>query len=412
MNMNPRNLIQICLFVAALFRAIDASAAETPRDYKFDKTISREVLENYLSRSITMEGLLNGRGDLDDNIRMLKNTGAKFIGRALCLWAGETNFARNIERAEEQIPKVHAADPDMILQACIFEIVTNQVDQIPVPEWAFTALGQPVEKRNFRYDDMLYPDGKRKGQWGRNGSVPDVSRPETKLYFYFQGRSYIDVGIEAIHFGQVELMNANDRELEHYSQVLTLLRTYANQHARRHMLLCDAHVPHGGFVRDGKLLMDLHSFPLRVMETPDKPQEAVLKVGFSDGLYGKSKGGTTPSGWKCDHLPYLVELDNWGASKTPGQAKAGGIWIWGYDEITWFAHQPKEYRASWLRYAWDWLAKSDVNAHLEMPGSRTMRSPLDGKRWYYANKPGAAVPDGLDDETAIAAIWAADSGKK
>jgi hypothetical protein len=30
-------------------------------DYRFDKTISRAVLENFLSRSITMEGLLNGR---------------------------------------------------------------------------------------------------------------------------------------------------------------------------------------------------------------------------------------------------------------------------------------------------------------------------------------------------------------
>lgn len=60
------------------------------RDYRFDGTMSRVVLENYLSRSISMEGLLNGRGDLDDNIRMLRTTGAKFIGRSLCLWTGES----------------------------------------------------------------------------------------------------------------------------------------------------------------------------------------------------------------------------------------------------------------------------------------------------------------------------------
>ena len=95
----------------------------------------------------------------------------------------------------------------MTLQACIFEIVTTQVDQVPVPEWAFVALGLPVEKRNFRYADMLYPDGKRKDHWRAGNSVPDVSRPETKLWFYFLAASYIDVGIEAIHFGQTELMN-------------------------------------------------------------------------------------------------------------------------------------------------------------------------------------------------------------
>ena len=178
------------------------------------------MLENYLSRAISMEGLLNGRGDLDDNIRMLKDTGAKFIGRALCLWGGEADLLRNLERAREQVPRVHAADPEMVLQACIFEIVTTQVEQVPVPEWAFAALGRPVEKRNFRYADMLYPDGRRVDHWGRGQSVPDVSRPETKLWFYFLAASYIDLGIEAIHFGQTELMNGNDRDLAHYSEVL------------------------------------------------------------------------------------------------------------------------------------------------------------------------------------------------
>ena len=82
-------------------------------DYRFDRTISREVLENYLSRSITMEGLLNGRGDLDDNIRMLKHTGAKFIGRSLCLWGGEANLLhepRTGEAAGPQGPRGRPGD--------------------------------------------------------------------------------------------------------------------------------------------------------------------------------------------------------------------------------------------------------------------------------------------------------------
>jgi hypothetical protein len=399
------------LVIAALsFVFICASApAATDAKYKFDTTISREVLENYLSRSITMEGLLNGRGNFDDDLRMLKTAGAKFIGRSICLWGGESNLLTNFQRAKEEIPKVRQADPEMILQACIFEIVSVQVEQVPVPDWAFVALGRPAEKRNFRYADMIFPPEHRHN-WGANASVPDVSRPETKLWFYFLARSYIDLGFEAIHWGQVDLMARNDPDRANWSEVLTLVRAYASQHARRHMVLCDGHVPGGGMVRDGQLLLDFHSFPLRIMETPDRPQEAILKVGFSDGLYGRSKGGTTYSGWKCDHLPYLVELDNFGASSQPGKPNAGTIWVWGYDEITWFAHQPLEYRADWLRYAWKWLRETDTNAHLEMPGSRTERSPLDGRRWYYANNPNSAVPDGLGDEEAIRAIWAADSG--
>jgi hypothetical protein len=393
----------------ALIVCLSASIAPAA-DYHFDTTISRDVLENYLSRSISMEGLLNGRGDLDDNVRMLKHIGAKFIGRSLCLWGGEASFLSNIARARQQTPKLHEADPDMILQACVFEIVTTQVEQIPVPDWVFTALGQPVEKRNFRYADMIYPPAQRR-DWGRNGSVPDVSRIETRLWFYYQAASYIDAGMEAIHFGQVELMARNDRDRANWSQLLALVRAYAAKHARRHMVLCDGHVPSGGLVADGKLLLDFHSFPLRIMEVPDKPQDAILKVGFSDGIYGRSKGGPTFSGWSCEHLPYLVEIDNFGVSKQPGKPNAGGIWIWGYDEITWFAQQPDTYRNTWLCYGYDWVRKTDPAAHFEMPGSRTLRSPLDGKRWYYANTKSPATPEGFGQEETIREIWAADAGK-
>src|SRR3954466_3458262 len=130
MLMNNRTS-KLCMMLTICFVATRVFAA----DYRFDSTISREVLENYLSRSISMEGLLNGRGNLDDNVRMLRNTGAKFIGRSLCLWGGEANFLANLERARQQAPKVHQADPEMILQACVFEIVTPQVEQVPVPDW-------------------------------------------------------------------------------------------------------------------------------------------------------------------------------------------------------------------------------------------------------------------------------------
>jgi hypothetical protein len=382
--------------------------ATRPGGYHFDGTITRQVLENYLARSNSMEGLLNGKGDFTDNVRMLKNTGVKYVGRSLCLWGGEANLMKNLQRAKELVPQVHKVDPEIILEACIFEIVTNQVEQVPVPEWAFVALGQPVEKRNFRYADIAYLPGKGR-TWGGNASTPDVSRPECKLWFYFLAASYIDIGFEGIHFGQVEIMNNNDRDLAHWEQVFTLVRAYAAKHARRHMVLCNGHTPTGGLLRDGRLLLDFHAFPLRIKEVPDKPQEAILKVGFSDGIYGKSKGGMTFSGWKCDHLPYLVELDNYGASGRQGQAGAGGNWVWGWDEITWFAHQSKEYRATWLKYAWDWVRKTDPNGWLQMPGSRTETSR--DQRWYFANNPSPACPTGLGDEDAIRAVWAADVAK-
>jgi hypothetical protein len=235
-----------------------------------------------------------------------------------------------------------------------------------------------------------------------------VSRPETQLWFYFLAKSYIDLGFEAIHFGQVEIMDNNDPRLDHWARVLELVRACAAKHARRHVILCDGHVPRGGLVRDGKLLLDFHSFPLRIKEVPERPREAVLEMGHTDAIFGRSKGGVAPSGWSCEHLPYLAEIDNYGASRTPGEAGAGEFWVWGYDEITWFALQPKDYRAQWLRYAWDWVREHDPNGFLQMPGSRTARSRAEGLNWYFANNPSAATPEGRGDEEAIRAIWAAD----
>lgn len=387
-----------------------AAADARPGGYQFDRTISRTVLDNYLARSITMEGLLNGRGNLDDNIRMLKAIGAKYIGRALCLWNAENDFSNNVARAREAVPKVLAADPEMILEACVFETVSPRVNRLAVPARVFTAFGLPVERRNFRYDDMIYPPGQRRPM-GPNAQVPDESRLETRLWFYDQAVTYIDLGCEAIHFGQVEIMNRNDPDNVHWAHLLGMVRAYAAQHARRHMVLCDGHVPSGGLMHNGNPLLDFNAFPLRIKETPDQPEEAILKLGFSDGLYNRSQGGRTFSGWTCDHLPYFVEFDNYGVSRHPGRANVTGNfdWVWGYDEITWFAHQSRAYRARWLQYAWDWVRNTDTNGYLEMPGSRTATSP--DIHWYFANNPSPAVPTGLGDEAAIRNVWTADAIK-
>jgi hypothetical protein len=401
-------LLAAWLVVGTFVFASESTTGFQPGGFKFDGTISRSVLENYLSRSITMEGLLNGRGDLPDNIRMLHDIGAKYAGRALCLWNAENDFSNNVKMARDAAPKVLAADPEMILEACVFETISPQVNRIAIPDRVFAAFGQPVEKRNFQFDAMIYPAGQQRAM-GRNAQVPDESRTETQMWFYFQAVTYIDLGCEAIHFGQVEIMNRNDPNNNHWAHLLDMVRDYAAKHARRHMVLCNGHTPTGGLMHDGNPLLDFNAFPLRIMETPDRPHEAILKLGFSDGFYNKSKGGLTFSGWTCKHLPYLVELDNYGVSRHPGEANAKGEfnWVWGYDEITWFAHQDKAYRAGWLQYAWDWVRKTDPNGWLEMPGSRTATAP--DSRWYFANSPSPAVPTGLDDEQAIRSVWHRDS---
>src|SRR5437667_11084862 len=131
-------------------RAVETNSTLRPGGFQFDGKISRPVLENYLSRSICIEGMLNGRGPLVDDIRMITNCGAKYIARALCLWGAENNFLANLKRAREEVPPVLAADPEIMLEACVFETVEPRVSEITIPDWVFKDLGQPVKQRNFR----------------------------------------------------------------------------------------------------------------------------------------------------------------------------------------------------------------------------------------------------------------------
>ncbi|MDT8302900.1 MAG: hypothetical protein RQ760_15575 [Sedimentisphaerales bacterium] len=388
--------------------------AKSERDYSFDGKISRTVLENYLSRAITFAELLNGErvekqlgGNTDDNIRMLKNVGVKFAGRAIYMWGDESRLNKLIEDARPIVRKVHAADPDIILQAAAFEIVSKQVETLKVPKWVFDEFDLDFQDRNFDYEAMLYPDGHRVNHWRTGSSVPDMSKLETRMWFFYLAARYIDIGVEATHFGQVEIMDDQDPDHRAWRDMMSRVRKYAAKHARRHFLLADAHVPSGGIVHEGKLLFDFHSFPLRIDEVVNEPQKGVLKVGYLDSIFTRSKGGISPSGWRCDSLPYIVELDNFGSSGRPGQ-NIGMHYIWGYDEICWFAHQPADYRNSWLKYAWEWIRRHDPNGYLQMPGSRTLANPVGKKNWYWANTPSKAVPTGFGQEETIKAIWAED----
>jgi hypothetical protein len=412
--------IGLCLCLLLIVGNIQVFSGE--RDYRFDGKISREVLENYLSRSITMAELARSPGNLDDDLRMLRNIGAKLVGRSIFLWGGEERINDPVFLAQGHnlAERIHRDDPDVVLQAAVFEVVTEDIGKVPIPDWVFHEFAQAPETRNFNYSKMLFPDNHLVDHWSGGASVPDICQIETKMWFFFLAASYINAGFEAIHFGQLELVGRNDPEYRNWADLLEHVRRYAAKRARRHWVICDAHVPKGGPVLDGRLLLDFHAFPLRPKEVADSPQKAILAAGYLDAFYGRSHGGIAPSGWKCEHLPYLVEFDNFDGTDTPGQASqahGGSIFVWGYDEITWFAQQPESYRNEWLHYTWNWLKEHDRNGFLEMPGGRILTNgpanpgEAGGKMvWYFANTKSPACPQGFSQEDTIKAIWRADSG--
>lgn len=389
--------------------------------YHFDRNgIDREVLENYLDRSITLSCVLapgkNSEEVCTDDIRMIKNTGAKLIGRAIFRWENERilNDPGFWSKAQAIAQELHAYDPDIIFQGCLFEAISEDVNTIPIPEWVFQSYGMKPEKRNFSYKDMLSKEGKYMNHWHKGGSVPDISRTETQLWFHFLACSYINIGCEAFHLGQIELIGMHDPKREYWAKVIDHIRTYAAIHARRHWVLLDAHTPKGGMLKDGKSLIDFNSFPMRICAIPEnvkagEAQRAELRVNHLDGIYGKSLGCITPSGWRSESLPYLVEIDNYGKEEPVNVADTTSYFPWGWDEISWYAKQPETYRNEWLWYAWNWIKQADPNGHIEMPGLRGICCPNETQNTYRANTRSKACPLGYNQEETIKAIWASDT---
>ena len=386
--------------------------------YYFDGSISREVLENYLKRSVTAgyflcPGIPEGYEFpyREDDKRMLKNIGAKFIGRSIYRWSEESKLGdpEFLAYAKNLIEEMHTYDPEIIFQGCLFEHISTDANNLKIPDWVFKAFNLPVEDRNFRVSDIIKRVNANDEilMARRGGGSPIINNLEARMWFYFLAKSYIDIGCEAFHLGQVGIIGRDDPDKTYYTELLNMIREYAKINARRHYVLLDAHTPTGGLIKDGVSLLDFNSFPLRIKEVVDKPMEGILEVGYSDGLYQRSLGAISPSGWKAESMPYLVEFDNFGISRNPGVANLDDHFCWGYDDITWFSVQSEEYRNKWLWYAYNWLKETDPNGHLQMCVIRMIYGPTAPAtlRSYFANTKSDACPVGFSQEETIKAIW-------
>ncbi len=379
----------------------DASGVE----YTFDGKISRDVLENYLARSLQMACLAEKK-QFDEDLRMIKSVGAKHLGRVALIW-WDANCKMDIDahftRAKKAAGRLHQEDPEFMLQACIFETVGKGMNKIPIPDWVFEEFERKPEARGFRFEDMCYDDGFQ--GLGKYTSTPDISKMETKMWFYYCGRRYIDCGYENIHVGVIDAISRSDPKHENWFDTLGRLRRYAAKNARRHMVLFDAQTQNGGIVEDGKLLLDYHNMVLRPKDVIGSPEKCILEVGYGDTIWGRSAGGIAPSGWRCDHLPYQAEFDNGFSPGKKGQ-NIGWPYAWGSIEIDWFARQSEEFRNEWLRYAWDWIRKNDPNGYLQIPGRKSLNAQdAGGANWYRANTRSKTCPDGFNQEETIKAIW-------
>ena len=364
----------------------------------FDGSMPRKVLEYYLSHAASAQWI-SMSDTLDDDIRVILKTGLKFLGRAAGIWKGDMPEEAHFAKVKAAADKIHAADPEIILQACIFEAIYREdVENVPVPAWVFEAFGLPVETRNFNYDACLFPKGT--DTWD---CMPDISQQEAQMWFYYRGVRYIDSGYEAFHMGQIHLYTGHDRGYKAIGKVLSMLRAYGKKHARRHKVIFDAHSH--SLVVNGHSLLDYNAMPFTRFPILDRSGEKLVLV-----REGKSGGGISPEGVYEEALPFLYEYDNWGGrdkwayEHQSYEERAWNQW-WGGDQISWFACQPEEERNKFLDYSFKWTAINNPDGFFLFPLMRGLGEGGDGQSTTYKlNNRSDACPDGFSQEDAAAKL--------
>jgi len=96
-----------------------------------------------------------------------------------------------------------------------------------------------------------------------------------------------------------------------------------------------------------------------------------------------------------------VEIDNYGVTRQPGKAGAGGIWVGGYDEITWFRAPEQSVPgrvASATPGTGSGRRTQTVTSSARQPDGAG--SPWTPGGWTTLMCRAEAVPDGLGDEEA------------
>lgn len=393
-----------------------------------DGTIPEEVLKNYLSRAVThfefADNMSNNSSHIEDDDRCVLNMGAKFIGRSLFMWGGESRL-RNpdwLKEVKEKIDSIHRIDPEIIFQGAIFEYISQDVDGTPIPDFVYRDFGLPVPDEQTFFSWKGIAGNNRELGGGVTDGVPYIGNLMCQMYIYYVACLYMDAGIEAIHFGQAEMIS--DRDTSHnitWQKLIMMIKKAAKTRARRHTLICDAHLPSFGMKVGDHLVFDFVSFPIIYMPVLDppaypsnpqkagdlvEPQRVRIQPGYSNGIWNKCKGGITPSGWSCEVCPYMVEYDNGGISDHPNVGLLDDWMLYGYDCVSWFYMQPEWYRNEILVYSYEWLGKHDPNGFLQPLSRRGVTIPSSyWGTYYYANTKSENCPEGMGQEETIKKMW-------
>lgn len=279
-----KKLFFTLLLFSTCFQNLKAQV-QIPDDYQFNGyPVSRNVIEAYLNRAMTMSSMLtyeNVSGnyiptlyggppfgpinisklqqdpDVQANLQLIQNLRPKYIHRADGWWARDKIYSplyNNIvspfwDCVNWMANEVHQIDEEIILEAGLFEAVESWdcaeeylADTFNLP---LITIDPNDLTTNYIYNyfpelnnqpftitryDMLYVEEQNainsgtilKDRW----YVPDISKLATRVWWFYRACEYVRRGYESIHMGRMDLMLKRDQDNILVNELMDRIRAF------------------------------------------------------------------------------------------------------------------------------------------------------------------------------------------
>ncbi len=242
--------------------------------------LTKPKIEAFLNRAVAHFEALSFQAFNDAEFERTKafllRTGAKFIHGGELSWGRSYPDRGYWDKCKLRLANLHATRglQDVIVEGFIAEHIGPNADTTLIPPWLWQYMQQngltvkrapsPNDKGNlhyFHYENFFARDWPHIDRWGKGASVPDITRPETQLYFRYLLKEYIEAGFESIWFGGLALVGENDRDGKALSEICKFAKDYAAKNARRRGVLLTSHV--AGWMHEGRQLLDYICYPSR-----------------------------------------------------------------------------------------------------------------------------------------------------
>jgi hypothetical protein len=219
-------------------------------DWDFDgqEQLTKSRIEAFLSRAVSHFYTVRFGGysqaEIQRTKQFLLHTGAKFIHGAELSWGMSYPYHSYWDQCQAALAGFHATPglQDVMFEGFIAEHIGSNADDTLIPDWLWSYMGAqginatrtPSPNDNngrhyFHYPNFFDSNWRDIDRWGPGQSVPDITKTETKLYYRYLLREYIDAGFESIWFGQLGLTGAADGN----NNALYELRQLARDEATR-----------------------------------------------------------------------------------------------------------------------------------------------------------------------------------